>query len=466
MPPDLSPETLPKYQIEDPFCKDKIDECVTGKTAKSVPTYFLDSRNILCRRTSDQGRVFESICLPVALVPLVLDQSHNLLGHNGTPRTYEFLRRMYFWAGMQKDITEYCRTCLKCQQMNVREESYPPLHLNIPSMPMHMIAMDLIGKLPRTTSGKVYALTLMDMLTGFLWAIPIPDKQADTIIRSFLTHFFEKEGGCFTILTDNGGEFKNAKFAKVTEQLGIQHIFTSAYHPKGNSKLEHAHRFLKECLAKYSQDSQLEWDELLSKAVCAYNFFPNQVSRESPFFLMTGRDPITPLTKILGPRRRYLGEVGEGWSQLSLDQLTRCWALAAFNIKMARDANPEVLKSAPPGSLHVGDPVLLRNFERLKGHNKLAPKYLAQYRIVRFVSDRQVEIMSAKGVKRNVNIKDIHYQYPAEQLIRQLPEEQAFGRAAKFVYHPANVSNLHWTLTADLYPQKKPPKLTKSTNTD
>ena len=35
----------------------------------------------------------------------------------------------------------------------------------------------------------------------------------------------------------------------------------------------------------------MEWDEVVHLATAAYNFFPNEHSRESPFFLMFGRGP-------------------------------------------------------------------------------------------------------------------------------------------------------------------------------
>ena len=51
-----------------------------------------------------------------------------------------------------------------------------------------------------------------------------------------------------------------------------------------------------------------EWDEVTSLACAAYNFFPNEHSKESPFFLMFGRDPRIPLQKMLTPKIRYLGD--------------------------------------------------------------------------------------------------------------------------------------------------------------
>ena len=56
----------------------------------------------------------------------------------------------------------------------------------------------------------------------------------------------------------------------------------------------------------------MEWDDLIPLAVSAYNFFPCQSSKESPFVLMFGRDPITPIAKLLEPKLKFYGEKGIG----------------------------------------------------------------------------------------------------------------------------------------------------------
>ena len=360
---------------------------------------------------------------------------------------------MFYWPGMHKDIVDYCKKCIPCKQMNLRTQTYPPLHLYIPQMPLQLVALDLITLPVQTSAGNKYALTMMDMLTSYVWAAPIPNKEAPTIVRAFLTHFYEKEGGCLWILTDNGSEFKNEHLKALTKELDVQHLFSTPHHPQGNAKLEAVHKFLKDCLTKYTHQSTLEWDELLSKAVFAYNVVPGAHSRESPFFLMRGRDPIVPLSKILGPKPRYLGN---NYGLLSLDQLIRCWALAAYNIKLSRMSNPDLFKDAPSGELKVGDPVFIKNHDR---PNKLAPRFLPHFRLTRIISDRQVEVMAADGTKYKRNMQDVHYQYPATSIERSIPEPNAFGRSAKTVYHPHSIPNLKWPLVKQIHPylQNKPP---------
>ena len=53
---------------------------------------------------------------------------------------------------------------------------------------------------------------------------------------------------------------------------------------------------------------QLERDDLVMLACAAYNFIPNEHSKESPFFLMFGRDPVLPLNTLLEPKNKIHGK--------------------------------------------------------------------------------------------------------------------------------------------------------------
>ena len=51
----------------------------------------------------------------------------------------------------------------------------------------------------------------------------------------------------------------------------------------------------------------MEWDDVVPLACAAYNFLPNEHSKESPFFLMFGREARIPLNTMLQSQIRYLG---------------------------------------------------------------------------------------------------------------------------------------------------------------
>ena len=155
---------------------------------------------------------------------------------------------------------------------------------------------------------------------------------------------------------DNGSEFKNQEMRQVCETLGVKHIFPPVYTSESNGRLEGWHRFFKACIAKHIRGVNVEWDELAPLAVSAYNFFPCQSSKESPFVLMFSRDPITPVAKLLEPRPRYYGERG---SALKMDTLRRLYTVVVQNIRKAREKIPK--KQDEPHSFKVNNMVLVKD---------------------------------------------------------------------------------------------------------
>ena len=176
-------------------------------------------------------------------------------------------------------------------------------HFDSPDLPMKFICMDLVGPIhPPSSRGNKYVLMVIDMLTGFTIAVPIKNKNAETICDAYRNHVYCMFRGSSRILTDNGSEFKNHEMKQVCETLGVKHIFTPVYTPESNRRLEGWQRFFKACITKHIRRGGVKWDELVPLVVSTYNFFPCQSSKESPFILMFGRDPITPVAKLLESR--------------------------------------------------------------------------------------------------------------------------------------------------------------------
>ena len=73
---------------------------------------------------------------------------------------------------------------------------------------------------------------------------------------------------------------------------------------------------------------QIEWDDVIPLACVAYNFLPNEHSKESLFFLMFGRDAILPLNKLLQP-------LGNDENILSMQVLKNIYEVVAQNLKIA-----------------------------------------------------------------------------------------------------------------------------------
>ena len=188
-------------------------------------------------------------------------------------------------------------------------------------------------------------------------AVPIRNKNAETICDAYRDHVYCVFRGSSRILMDNGSEFKNQKMKQVCETLGVKHIFSPVYTPESNGWLEGWHRFFKACITKHIHGGGVEWDKLVPLAVSAYNFFPCQSSKESPFVLMFSRDPITPVVKLLEPKPRYYREKG---STLKIDTLRRLYAGVIENIRKARSKRSQQTETKPH-SFKINDMVLVKD---------------------------------------------------------------------------------------------------------
>ena len=70
--------------------------------------------------------------------------THDLLGHNGTMRLYNYIR--HFWQELKLDCANHVHKCKDCQQVSLKDQHYVDLNLRISNVPMAFIAMDLLGE--------------------------------------------------------------------------------------------------------------------------------------------------------------------------------------------------------------------------------------------------------------------------------------------------------------------------------
>ena len=190
--------------------------------------------------------------------------------------------------------------------------------MEIPDRPFDKIMMDLVTDFTESNKGNKHILTIIDLLMGWLEAIPIPNKSADTITKAFIRQYLPRHLCPQFILSDTGTEFKNQTFNRVTMDLSIERIFSAPYHPQSNGKLETFHTFLKPTLKKVCVEDQDNWDDYIEQVLGMYREVPNLTTVESPFFLVYRRDGNQSLHQLLQPLTRFQGDSDSGL--LCLDQ--------------------------------------------------------------------------------------------------------------------------------------------------
>ena len=102
-----------------------------------------------------------------------------------------------------------------------------------------------------------------------------------TAWRNHIAFSFEV---CRKLLTDNGTEFKNGLFSRVTKELRVKwKIYSPLYRPQSNGHIKEFHKFLKSCLVKHIARHR-EWDDVVPIATASYNWLPNQHSKKIAIF--------------------------------------------------------------------------------------------------------------------------------------------------------------------------------------
>ena len=434
----LKPKQLQQLQKNDTYCRDVAKKLHKDTELQKI---FIKEEGVLYRLWIEDGRTFKCILVPQVLQDFMIILAHDYSGHNGSRRTYNCLKRQYYWPGIRKQIFRHCKKCKKCVLQNQGQPEKCFGHFDSPDLLMEFICMDLVGPIhPPSSRGNKFVLMVIDMLTGFMIAVPIKNKNAETICEAYRDNVYCIFGGSSRMLTDNGSEFKNKEMHEVCDTLGLKHIFSPVYTPQSNGRLEGWHRFFKTCITKHIRGGGVEWDELVPLAVSAYNFFPCQSSKESPFVLMFGRDPITPVAKLLEPRPRYYGERG---GALKLETLRKLYTIVVQNICKAREKLPK--KEEKLHQFKVNDMVLVKDPDAAV----FEPRYQPNFRVTAIFGNNRIEVQDEcrhKSVRRSAHVKYID---PREKVEKQLPSEQVvknYGRSSKLLLAEKDIPDLHFDI--------------------
>ena len=106
-----------------------------------------------------------------------------------------------------------------------------------------------------------YLLTWVDHFSKYAWAIPIRNKEA-VPVRNALAQVFINEYPKY-FQSDNGKEFTNQTFESYLENIEVEHILVSPYHPQSQGAIEAFNKTIQRALsAAYDNiiQEKVTWD--------------------------------------------------------------------------------------------------------------------------------------------------------------------------------------------------------------
>eukprot|EP00919_Chromeraceae_sp_WS-2016_P064944 GHVR01153772.1.p1 GENE.GHVR01153772.1~~GHVR01153772.1.p1 ORF type:complete len:105 (-),score=1.90 GHVR01153772.1:49-363(-) len=102
--------------------------------------------------------------------------------------TYNKVRSRVWWPGYKTDLIRWVKSCWSCQLSKPGPgRGKLPLIQERARSPFERVALDLIGPLPPSKSGKKYLLVIQDCSTKWLEVTPITNKTTIAVTDAFVS---------------------------------------------------------------------------------------------------------------------------------------------------------------------------------------------------------------------------------------------------------------------------------------
>ena len=241
----------------------------------------------------------------IMLKEWVLHASHDdpLCGHLGKDKTLERVQRRFWWRGMAKDVTEWCKCCGTCQMTKSRRHKpYSQLHpLPIPEKRWQVVSLDFVTGLDPSPEGYDALAIFTDKLSKMVHIAPYQfgDSKSETTAQLYIDHVWKLHGAPMQIVCDRDRRLVSAFAKDFHRLLGTQIAATTAWHPQGDGQAENSNRTAVEVLKAYCKDNKKDWCQYLSLVEFAMNDAENKSTGVSPFELNYGEPVRNTLDWIL-----------------------------------------------------------------------------------------------------------------------------------------------------------------------
>ncbi|KAJ1042308.1 hypothetical protein NDA10_004995 [Ustilago hordei] len=231
---------------------------------------------------------------------MVMTQCHDGItaGHVGRDATIKAAQRHYWWPNMTAWIADYVASCPVCARYKApRHRPYGLLQpLATPDRPWGSISLDFIEGLPpsKKYDSKTYdsILVIVDRLTKFAILAPthktVTAKQTAVLLYGHMVRLF---GYPDHMVLDQGRQFISGAWKAFTEQMGVKHSLSTAYHPQTDGQTERVNQVIEQYLRMYCNYEQNDWANLLDTAAFVYNNMVHNSIGVSPFFACYGWNP-------------------------------------------------------------------------------------------------------------------------------------------------------------------------------
>ncbi|KAI3813981.1 hypothetical protein L1987_18719 [Smallanthus sonchifolius] len=117
--------------------------------------------------------------------------------------------------------------------------------------------IDFMGPFP-ASRGNRYILVAVDYVSKWAEAQALPTNDARVVVQ-FLKKLFSRFGAPKALISDRGTHFCNSQLEKALSRYGVNHRFSTSYHPQTSGQVEVTNRGIKRILEKTVGQNRKDW---------------------------------------------------------------------------------------------------------------------------------------------------------------------------------------------------------------
>jgi hypothetical protein len=336
-----------------------------------------------------------------AVKGMIMAECHDvpMSGHLGYSKTHQRIVQLFEWPGMAADLKSYVTSCPVCAA--AKSATQAPLGLlkplPVPEGKWQSVAMDFITHLPVTKSGYDALLVVTDRMTKMVRCIPTKTTAtAPDTAKLFVEQVVRFYGVPLSIVSDRDSKFTGDFWRCLFGMLGTKLAMSSSYHPQTDGQSERSNRSVQQVLRCYCGSFPEAWDAHLSLAEFSLNSAVSDTTGFSPFKLMYGYEPLTPIAAIVNALSRASGSArrvqatAEMLDSLTFDLLQARQAMAKAQEQQATQAN----KHRRDATFAVGDLVHLStaNLKSAGTSRKFKPRWCGPFVVAQVINPVSVKL--------------------------------------------------------------------------
>ncbi|XP_071917089.1 uncharacterized protein [Coffea arabica] len=304
------------------------------------------------------------LCIPMCSMRLLLvREAHGggLMGHFGVAKTLSILQEHFYWPRMKRDVERHTQRCVTCHQAKSKVHPYGLYTpLPIPHEPYVDLSMDFVLGLPRTRQGHDSIYEVVDRFSKMAHFIP-----------------------CHK--TDDAKHVADLFFRDIVRLHGVPRTIVS------------------------DRDNITSWEDCLPHVEFAYNRTVHTSTQFSPFEIVYGFNPLTPLDLSPLPISERVNLDGKKKAEFVRDLHTKARAnIEKRTLQYIQSAN----KGRHKMVFEPGDWVWIYMRKKCfpnQRRNKLLPRGDGPFQVVERINDNayKLDFPCEYGVHATFNVADL-----------------------------------------------------------